>query len=243
MAEQPQRDEGKPPQERSRHYQRARQDRGAETRARLIVAALEIFGRQGFEAASTREIARRAGANLAAIVYHFGGKEGLHRAVAEHVTAEIGRRIGPMAAAAAEELGRAAPDKTAARRLLQQIVEAHLATMLGVSEAEAWAHFIVREQMGPSPVLDIIAGFMEPIHVLVRRLVAILIDRPAESDEVGFRVFTMIGQVLVFRVAQPLVLKVMARDHLSAGDREMIARIVTENIDRIVGVAAAGGKP
>ncbi len=39
---------------------------------RLIRAALNAFGRQGFEAASTRAIAGAAGANLAALPYHFG---------------------------------------------------------------------------------------------------------------------------------------------------------------------------
>ena len=52
----------------SRHYRRAQRDRGAETRAQLIEAALDVFGRRGFEGASTREIAKAAGANLAAIV-------------------------------------------------------------------------------------------------------------------------------------------------------------------------------
>src|SRR4051812_37372769 len=62
-------------------------DRGAETRARLIAAALEVFGHKGFDGASTREIADAAGANLAAIVYHFGSKEALYHAVAEDVVA------------------------------------------------------------------------------------------------------------------------------------------------------------
>src|SRR3984893_2334354 len=61
------------PKTRSRHYRRAQYDRGAETRARLIEAALDVFGRLGLEGATTREIGKQAGVNLAAIVYHFGG--------------------------------------------------------------------------------------------------------------------------------------------------------------------------
>lgn len=51
------------------------------TRADLVEAAIEAFAAKGFEGASVREIARAAGANLAAISYHFGGKEGLYREV------------------------------------------------------------------------------------------------------------------------------------------------------------------
>ncbi len=228
------------PMERSRHAQRARQDRGAETRARLLQAALDVFGRLGFEAASTREIARQADANLAAIVYHFGGKEGLHRAVAEHVTAEIQQRLGPAAARVSEAFAAGALDKPSARRLLQGMAEAHLDTMLGVREAEAWARFIVREQMETSPVLETIIGFMAPVHAILRRLVGVLVDRDPDGDEVGFLVFTLLGQAMVFRVAQPIVLRLTGRDAIATADRALIASLIASNIDRITGVPLEG---
>src|ERR1051325_7635965 len=71
---------------------RVRRDRGAQTRAELIEAALDVFSRIGFEGASTRMIAQAAGANLAAIVYHFGGKEALYLATevrSEEHTSEL----------------------------------------------------------------------------------------------------------------------------------------------------------
>ncbi len=43
--------------------------RGDATRTRIIETALEVFGTNGFEDASTRLIARRAGVNLAALHY------------------------------------------------------------------------------------------------------------------------------------------------------------------------------
>ncbi|MBE9190364.1 TetR family transcriptional regulator [Gloeocapsopsis crepidinum LEGE 06123] len=61
------------------------QQRGEDARHRLIDAGIEVFGISGFEAASTRHIADKAGVNLAAIPYYFGSKEGLYRAVAEHI--------------------------------------------------------------------------------------------------------------------------------------------------------------
>lgn len=41
---------------------------------------MRLFGAQGFNATSTREIALAAGANVAAIGYYFGDKAGLYRA-------------------------------------------------------------------------------------------------------------------------------------------------------------------
>src|SRR5581483_930159 len=57
--------------------------RGAEQRARIIQAALRVFGEEGYERASTRMIAREAGIQPPALQYYFDSKEGLHRACAE----------------------------------------------------------------------------------------------------------------------------------------------------------------
>src|SRR3954453_16747993 len=48
------------------------------TKQRLLNAAEEIFALKGYDAASVEEITRRAGANRAAISFHFGGKERLY---------------------------------------------------------------------------------------------------------------------------------------------------------------------
>jgi AcrR family transcriptional regulator len=50
-------------------------------RARLRHAALELFAERGYEGASVRAIAERAGVTAGLIVHHFGGKEGLRDAV------------------------------------------------------------------------------------------------------------------------------------------------------------------
>ena len=48
------------------------------TKARLLEAAGEEFAEKGFELARVRAICERAGANLAAVNYHFGDKEQLY---------------------------------------------------------------------------------------------------------------------------------------------------------------------
>jgi TetR/AcrR family transcriptional regulator len=70
---------------RSRSGARATQQRAVETRASLVDAALEVFASYGFEGATTREIARRAGVALAALPYHFTTKEALWKAAADRI--------------------------------------------------------------------------------------------------------------------------------------------------------------
>src|SRR5205085_10952119 len=109
---------------------------------------LDVFGLSGFEGATTRQIAREAGANLAAIVYHFGSKEALHTAVAEHVANHMLAAAGPTMAAAAAPGAAATPE--AAREMLHRLIETYVDVIVGTADAERWARFIVREQMQPT---------------------------------------------------------------------------------------------
>jgi len=60
-----------------------------DTRESLLDAAESLFSEHGIQAASLRQITQQAGANLAAVNYHFGSKDGLVRAV-------FSRRLRPM---------------------------------------------------------------------------------------------------------------------------------------------------
>jgi AcrR family transcriptional regulator len=215
----------------SRHYRRAQRDRGAETRLRLLDAALDIFGRYGFEGATTRQIARDAGANLAAIVYHFGSKEALHNAVAEHVANHILASAGPALALAADPAAIASPE--AARTMLCRLIENYVEIMLGSADAERWARFIVREQMQPTSAFEVIYRVMGGGMVTATKLVAAALGR-AEDDEIKLRVFMIFGQVLIFRVAQALVLRRMGWAAVGPKERGEIKRIVTAHINAIL---------
>jgi AcrR family transcriptional regulator len=210
---------------------RARRDRGADTRAQLIDAALDAFGRAGFEGASTRDIAKAANANLAAILYHFGGKEGLHLAVAEHIAQSIGAKLGPIIAAIGSPAATASP--AAARAMLHTLVETFADVILGAAEAERWARFIVREQMQPTAAFDVIYRFLGNAVLNASRLFAVVLNQP-DDTELRVRVFTIMGQVLVFRVAQAVVLRRMEWRAVGESERALIKRIVLKNLDDII---------
>jgi AcrR family transcriptional regulator len=74
-----------------------RQARAEQTRAAIIDAALSLFGEKGFEAATMRGIAERAGVSLGSAYYYFESKEhliqGFYDQVSERHAEELPARL------------------------------------------------------------------------------------------------------------------------------------------------------
>lgn len=84
---------------------RGRRPGTSTSRADILAAARELFAEQGYERASLRAIARRAGVDPALIVHFFGSKEGLLR---EAVTPPVDPRQvigGALAGVPADRMG------------------------------------------------------------------------------------------------------------------------------------------
>lgn len=64
-------------------------ERDVPTRERMLDVALEAFSELGYDGASTRAIAARAGVNQGMIPYYFGSKEALWREAVDRVFAEL----------------------------------------------------------------------------------------------------------------------------------------------------------
>jgi AcrR family transcriptional regulator len=72
---------------KKRSVGRPRDGNPAETRREILKAAEESFAASGFVGATTRQVAARAGVNVATLHYHFGNKENLYRAVLDAAVA------------------------------------------------------------------------------------------------------------------------------------------------------------
>ena len=94
------------------------------TKDRILDAAELLFAEQGFAGTSLRAITSAAGANLAAVNYHFGSKESL-------IDAVFSRRLKPINRERLEWLDRL---EAAGEPSLEQILEAFLAPPLRISQ-------------------------------------------------------------------------------------------------------------
>jgi AcrR family transcriptional regulator len=113
----------------------------AQTRERVLDAAEQLFAEKGLHGVSTREITRQAGANISAINYYFGGKEGL-------VLAVLTRRLQPIQQRRIAALD--AVEKTAAtgRPKLEDILEALIRPLVEDAFQEAPGHTHFARLMG-----------------------------------------------------------------------------------------------
>jgi AcrR family transcriptional regulator len=198
--------------------------RGDATREALISAAIAVFSREGFHAASTRAIAEAAGVQQALIGYHFRGKEGLYLAVFEHIAGQLEARLGPVIQTIEKTLAK--PEKVTAHGSRG---DRHLALLLGMldtmialmarDESAQWAQLIGREQQEPTEAFEILyGGIMGRVTGLLARLVRSVRGGGTEADA-RLAVVSIMGQLLVFRVGRAAVLRQLGWSTL--GDKEL----------------------
>jgi AcrR family transcriptional regulator len=201
--------------------QRPRRD----TRTAIIEAAMRGFGEKGFEATSIREIAALAGSNIASISYHFGGKEGLRAACAEHIVGLLGAVLDT---APAEEVP---ADPEAARRTLTAMVRNMVRFLLLEPQARLVAGFMLREMAQPSSALDLIYdGLFLRVHRRACALWAAATGREPESAAVRLAVFATVGQVVYFHVGRPIVQRRLGWAEIGAEQAEAVADTVTGSL-------------
>src|SRR4029453_18448488 len=118
-------------------------ERSAATRQRLLDAAAHVFAEDGFRGATIQRICRRAGANIAAAHYHFGGKAALYTAVFEYAEQLAARE--PLV-----QDGDAAPPEGP----LRAYVTASLPGLLPPQPRFCFPRLWAREMIEPTPALD-----------------------------------------------------------------------------------------
>ena len=212
--------------------------RGESTRANLIDAGVRIFSARDFSAVTTRELAVAAGANQAAILYHFGSKEGLYRGVAEHVAERARAAFGDSCAAAAGV--RDSRDRASCMEALRTVLRAFTRGLIEMTaDSGALVDFIVREQAHPGPGFDILyTGYIGEMHSCITDLVALATGRALDEPSAIVDAHAIIGMALSFAVARTTF-------HRRAHSRRYTSRDVEALADRVaeLGCRAVNANP
>lgn len=182
-------------------YRPSTQQRGEDTRRRILDTALALFAAEGFSGASTREIAERAGVNLPAIQYYFGSKEGLYRAVIAHIGEQLAEMIAPIAARARDCLASGTPPRNQVIDLLCELITALVAMFLDetLPNRENCCLFVARVEVEDTEALDTLHEiWREHVQMPAAGLVGFLMGRASADDEVIIRTLMILGQIKVF---------------------------------------------
>lgn len=124
-----------------------RREDGATTKAQILEAAGAIFAEKGFDRATGKEIAERAGSNSAAVNYYYGGIEGLYA----EVLVEAHRRLLTYDKLIALAEGPGEP-----RQKLKTLIGLIARTITGPATA-SWALGVLgREILSPSPAFAVL---------------------------------------------------------------------------------------
>jgi TetR/AcrR family transcriptional regulator, regulator of cefoperazone and chloramphenicol sensitivity len=187
------------PEPTALHFRPVSHGRGEDTSRRILLAAIEVFAEEGYEGASTRSLAGRAGVNAPAIQYYFGSKEGLYRAAIGHIAGLVEERLAPIDVKIATALAvqPSSPELTA---LLLDLLDGFvdLVTCRGIPEAAAL--LIARAEIENAAALDplqqaVMRMAFQPAIAIIARLLGL----KETDEEVKIRTFAIFGQAVVFK--------------------------------------------
>jgi len=183
------------------------------TRDKLLDVAGRIFADRGYRAATIREICVAAGANVAAVNYHFGNKLGLYTEVVRH----------SMQAAEIEGMRNAFSKVAPPEDIMRGVIRARLSSICRRDRPDWYFRILAHEMAQPTPaVRQLINTVGRPLFQRLLQLIGGMIGRPPDDDKTRLCAISVMGQILAYVFAVPLLAGVWPD-----------LKMVPEQVDRI----------
>jgi len=207
---------------------RAQREDGVQTRENLMDAAEELFATCGFRSTSIRDIVDEVGCNIAAVNYHFGGKENLYLEV-------FRRRVSSLREVTLGRIARLHEHDSpppALETILESYAEAFIEPLVEDSSGRHMMMLFSRELTDPhlAPEL-LLTEFVEPVQeALGEAIGSTCPDLDAENVRVCIQLF----------IAQLVHLLRMQDYFDSVGRKRTPLSVTKKNIQTIVRFSAGG---
>jgi TetR/AcrR family transcriptional regulator, regulator of cefoperazone and chloramphenicol sensitivity len=193
---------------------------GEETRQRLLQAACRVFAEEGYHDATVAGICRRAGANVAAVNYHFGSKEALY--------AEVWRQVFATFMQAYPVDGGLPPDSPVEERLYA-LVLALLHRPFDDGRLGEGFQLAVREMVSPTDVFaDTWRELTLPVRTFTHNLIVELLGPAASRQQVLYCEISLINQCLSANFFKGRRKLLFGREHFSRAQLQELARHITD---------------
>jgi AcrR family transcriptional regulator len=195
-----------------------------------MAAAAEVFAEVGFRTATVREIVHRAGANVSAVNYYFGDKEGLYAAVL-HESLKASYLPGPSSGGVSR---RAAPEDR-----IRDVVLAILRRLLDDRLPSHAGALLTREMVRPTDQIDAVVRLLvEPMYRQLTQVLREIGCGRLQDKPLRLAVHSVVGQCLFYRLCAPLIERLEGKKPL--GDqhlRALAGHIVTFSLLGLRGLA------
>ena len=173
-----------------------------------------MFAEAGFRDATVREICRRAGANIAAVNYHFGDKETLYAEVLRYSQARRWKNIRRCWMSADD----APPEKK-----LRAFVQSLLLRIFDKGPTAWHGRLMMREMIEPTAALDsLVEERIRPMAGQLEKIIAEILHCPLNDERVRPCSFSVVSQCLFYHHCQPVILRLFPKQ---AFDSAGIARL------------------
>lgn len=190
-----------------------------QTRARLIDAAGEMFAELGFHHTTVRQICQRAGANIAAVNYHFRDKTGLYTEV-----------VRQSMRAARLDAVRAAFDQNApAEEILRAVIRARLESLRSLDLGDWHFRIFAHELAKPTPAMNVVVNeAIRPLYSRMCQLLGHILRLPPEHEKTRLCAHSIIGQILFYAFARPVISRLAPEMKLSATQLDQLTDHITD---------------
>ena len=206
--------------------------RGELAKRQLLKAACEIFGKNGPDGTTTRQIAQAAKQNIAAIAYYFGSKEGLYLAVAQYIADLIRIDFEPTVAQLDDFLEK--PNPTEHLPLLQKLIIDSFLQYARLVLDKSNVHIsriMAREQLVPTEAYSLIhQQALSPLLTRVNRLLALYIGLDPTLPKTMLHTHAILGEVLSFRLVRETILRQTGWDRIGKQEYEIISNTLKVHI-------------
>ncbi len=195
-----------------------------ETRSRLLEAATRLFGERGFNHVTVRDICSGAGANLAAVNYHFRDKWGLYKEVLQPMIDYMRQTY---------QLAHEASTGMSPEERLRNYIRVLLHRCLGGGKDSWQAKLMGREMTDPTPGLDLVVEHViRPNSARLGSLVSELMGCPVTDGRVGLCVGSIQTQCVAY-INNPIISRLIP-------DLKFTPEVIEHIADHIAEFSLAG---
>jgi AcrR family transcriptional regulator len=199
-------------------------------KSRLIESAGEAFAEKGYDAVGVREICQTAGANVAAVNYHFGDKRGLYIACLRHAqTCNVDDQANP----------NWPPDFNPADKL-REFIRGMLESKLNASRPRWHLELMLREMGRPTDACrEIVEDYIRPMANTLGAILQELMPDSVWNDRTWLIGFSIVSQVLFYYENQPVIRILMGSENFES----LNVDVLTDHISRFCLAALGQGAP